>query len=275
MRKLILVFLLLASPAIANIFETVTIEDSNIDAQGNYFVVAKAPIGTSAITTVGTQITVQCRPVMDHYSSTYNEPWPTLFWGYFEHGADSTPFLKTRTSSVDSLGYSWGTFIGQVDLKDTSYCFNDTSIIEWKVGFMSGAAWAGEDTTRSVWYFLDSDIVTPNPGAEVTLEANELPAVAGFIVFSEQYNAGYYAIKVEYYDDNSTTWKSFPNQAGNDWGTVVIGCSTLFSFYTWDYRAIYTDGQTRITFRDIDNNEAGPFAGPNILGLDGIDGTGP
>ena len=275
MWKLTLVFLLLATSVFANDYTTVTIDNSNIDSKGNFFVVAKAPIGTSSIAALAVRITVQCRGVMDHITQSYHDGWVTEFWGYTEQSTDGSPYLVTRTSNVDSVGYTWGTFIGQTELKDTAHSFNDTSIVEWKVSFVTNIAWVPNDPSRSSWYFLQSDIVTPNPGAEIVMLAGEITGAAGFILFGAQYSAGYYGIKVEYYDDNDTTWKLLPNQANDEWSSVSQGCSVLFSYFTFNYRIIYTDGQTRITYRDIDDNEAGPFAGPNILGLDGITGTGP
>lgn len=274
MFRVVLILMLLASIASADSYIGIQISDSNIDADGSFFVVAHAPLSSTNLFTTSTRMTLQIRPIIGNISSAYTGDWITDFWGYANQSYDRSPELFARTAIVDSVGDTWVTFVGATEANDTSYYFNEDNNIEWRVSFIDAGQWDGGNLSRSVWLNLESDTVTPNPGANITIETTEI-GVPGFFTTQEENNIGWYSTKIEYWETDILSWEPMLNQAGEEWSDISLGCTNLYMNFVGGHQDYCTDGTTRVYFKDADGNEGGPYAGPNIIGVDGITGVCP
>ena len=274
MLKIVVLLMLVASIASAAGYDDVEIMDSNIDADGLFFVVARGPAIGSDLALSLCRITVQCRPLMSNFTQSFNGDWPTDFWGFYNQSFDGAPDLVARSAIVDSVGFKWVTFTGTTEFNDTSYHFSDGNPIEWRVSFITSPIWSGQDGSRSQWYKLDSDPVTPNPGANLTVVAENIATDGLFFIYEEN-SVGYYQVKMEYWDTDITDWVAMIPLEGGEWSQIAQGSPNVYLDAISGHQSYCTDGTTRVYYKDVDGNEGGPYAGPNLIGVDGITGVCP
>lgn len=123
---------------------------------------------------------------------------------------------------------------------------------------------------RSVEYYTTVSRPAYTPGQYVNSSVTCFP-VPGQCLVVFNGDVGLYQVKIEYLT-NSSGWQTMQIE-GEDWGaltsppawgqqvTGVTDCSDVW---------LDIEGSTRISYKDVDGNIGGPFAGPSIIDMCGV-----
>lgn len=250
-------------------------ESGTVDSEGNFSIVVSDTISGGYSGSGTSRMRIQFRPKWDMRRQGNYDGYQSYWINFEDQTFDDKPFLVPYDSRVPVAdNREEVTYIGQVPSMDTSQYFSDRYDLDFCIMFIFNSTWDAEVADIYLSEKIYGSVnVTADPGKSiVVIVANES---SGWFTTSSIYGDGHYQTMFEYYDDNDTSWKIMKNGTNQDWSDLSYTVSSVFLKVFFPYDTIYTDGQTRITYRDEDGYEGGPYAGPNIMGVDGITGTGP